>query len=418
MDSTEEGAVPPTSAGLREKPPDNIVPGRMVVASTLVSGHGLKHLYHSALTVVLPEIKAGLGLSNTAVGALFTVESILGGAVNIPAGFAADRYSNYRAQILTVALILIGAGYLLAGSFPNYWIIMITLVLAGIGTSMWHPSAIASMSSLFPSRRGFALSMHGSGGNVGEVTGPLIAGALLLVLSWERLFQLSMIPIVVAAVLTWIMIRGMKVERAVSNVGNYIAATKQLFRNRTLLAVLTLSGTRSLSHHTVAIFIPIYLREDLEYTTFVVGLYASLLQLAGIFTQPLMGLLSDRFSRKTILVPSMVAFGLLCTALVFADPGWQLTLVVAAIGAFIFSLHSIFVATSMDLTTHTVHGTTVALTYSSSFAVGAIGPVIGGVLADAYGVKATFLFAGAVVVATALLLAALRVPKPQTAPAA
>ena len=389
----------------------------MVVASTLVSGHGLKHLYHSALTVILPEIKAGLGLSNTAVGALFTVESILGGAVNIPAGFVADRYSNYRAQFLTGALILIGAGYVLAGSFPNYWIVMTTLVLAGFGTSMWHPSAIASISSLFPNRRGFALSMHGAGGNVGEVIGPLIAGALLLVLSWEHLFQLSIIPMVVAAALTWIMLRGMKVERTVSNVSNYITATKQLFRNKTLMAVLTLSGTRSLSHHTITIFIPIYLREDLEYSTVIVGLYASLLQLAGIFTHPLMGLLSDRFSRKAVLVPGMAAFGLLCVALVFADPGWQLTLVIIAVGAFIFTFHSIFVATAMDLTATEVHGTTVALCYSSSFIVGAIGPIVGGVLADAFGVKATFLFAGAVVVATAFLLWALRVPKPQLAPA-
>ena len=45
-------------------------PGPRLLAVTMVAGHGLKHLYGAAFTVIFPEIKLGLGLSNLAAGAL------------------------------------------------------------------------------------------------------------------------------------------------------------------------------------------------------------------------------------------------------------------------------------------------------------------------------------------------------------
>ncbi|MFQ5933737.1 MAG: MFS transporter, partial [Dehalococcoidia bacterium] len=231
------------------------------------------------------------------------------------------------------------------------------------------------------------------------------------ILAWEHLLQFSFIPMVAAAALTWVVLRGMRGQRGVATVGAYISAAAKLFRNKTLIAVVLLSGTRSLSHHTVIIFIHIYLREDLDYSTFVVGVYVSLLHLVGVVTHPILGSLSDRFGRKAVLTPGMISFGLLCLALAFAAPGVQLTLTILASGAFIFTFHAIFVAAAMDLAAEEVHGTTVALMYTSSFVVGAIGPLLGGLLADAYGVKATFIFAGSVVIATALLLWAVRLPK-------
>ncbi|MFQ5793120.1 MAG: MFS transporter, partial [Acidobacteriota bacterium] len=116
--------------------------------------------------------------------------------------------------------------------------------------------------------------------------------------------------------------------------------------------------------------------------------------------------------------PGMISFGLLCFALAFAAPGVPLTLTILAIGAFIFTFHAIFVAAAIDLSEEEVRGTAVALVYASSNAIGSIGPLLGGVLADAYGVEATFLFAGGVVVAAALLLGALRLPKVRPATAA
>ena len=158
--------------------------GRYLLASTTVAGHGLKHLYAAAFMIVLPEIKLGLMLSNVAAGALVSARDVSAGVSTMPAGFLADRFSNKWAMILTISLALLAIGYLAAGTLERYWAVAISIVLFGIGVSLWHPSALASLSARFPTRRGFAISLHGSGGSAGEILGPLIAGSLLLVIAW------------------------------------------------------------------------------------------------------------------------------------------------------------------------------------------------------------------------------------------
>ena len=379
--------------------------------TTLVSGHGLKHLYSAALTIILPEIKVGLELSNAATGAVITSRDLCSGLVNLPAGFVADRYSSRWSLILVISLLLVGMGFFLSGTFINYWLILVAIALTGVGTSMWHPAAIAALSRRFPQTRGFALSLHGAGGNVGEVIGPLIAGGVLLILAWTHLLQVSLIPIVVASAIIWAALRGMRGQEGVSSVAEYLSAAVGLFRSRTLMSVVLLSGTRSISHHTIAVFLPIYLREDLEYSPLVVGIYIALLHVVGIAATPAMGYLSDRFGRKAVLTPGMVFFSLLCVALAFATPGPLLILTILVMGSVIFTFHAVFVATAMDIAKEEIHATTVALVYSSSSVIGALGPVLGGVLADVYSIKATFFFAAGVAAVTALLITTIRLPK-------
>ena len=169
--------------------------GRTLLAATTVAGHGLKHLYAAAFMIVLPEIKAGLMLSNLAAGLLVTSRDVSAGIATMPAGFLADRFSSKWSIILTISMALLAIGYLAAGALERYWVVAISIVLFGIGVSLWHPSALASLSARFPTRRGFAISLHGSGGSAGEILGPLIAGGLLLLISWPKLFQLSFIPL-------------------------------------------------------------------------------------------------------------------------------------------------------------------------------------------------------------------------------
>ena len=114
----------------------DLTKGRTLLATTLVSGHGLKHLYAAAFSIVLPEIKGGLGLSNAATGALVTGRELSSGLITLPAGFVADRFSSWWSSILTIAILLLGLGYFLAGSVSTYWVIMLAIVVTGLATAM------------------------------------------------------------------------------------------------------------------------------------------------------------------------------------------------------------------------------------------------------------------------------------------
>lgn len=379
-------------------------PGPRMLAATIVAGHALKHLYGAAFTVTFPEIKLGLGLSNFAAGSLVMTRDVSSGIAAMPGGFIADRYNSKRPLILMAAVMLIALGYLASGSLQTYVAIALAVILVGVGTSMWHPSAIASLSDRFPQRRGFALTMHGAGAGLGEMLGPLVAGALLTVVLWPRLLQYSFFPAALSAIVVWLALRGLKSQQGAASFREYFSAAAPLFKNRRVMAVVTLCSIVSMGDYAMATFLPIYLREHLEFSTVKVGVYISLLHTIGIATQPILGFVSDRYGRKTALVPELTAFGLLCVAIAYADPGTQLLLVIIALGAVTYTYLPIFAAITMDLSSSGVHGTTVGLVYTGSMAVGAFGAVIGGLMADHISIQSTFIFAGITNVTSALTL--------------
>ncbi|MBM3946002.1 MAG: MFS transporter, partial [SAR202 cluster bacterium] len=273
---------------------------RTTLLLTTVVGHALKHSFGAAFFVLLPEIKAGLALTNTEVGTLSTFRNLAGGVANIPAGFIADRFARRRAEILGLSIAFIGVFALALGFTSSLWPAVAFASLMTASITLWHPSAIGSLSQQFASRRGFAIGLHGTGGSVGETAGPVLAGALIAALGWRLVLQGAIIPAVAAGGLIWILLRPIPTSQATAaGIGAYVRSVgRLLLGNRRLLLVLVLAGGYSAGQSSTLTFLPIYLREELGYSSVAVGLYLSLAQVAGIGAQPLMGYASDRMGRK------------------------------------------------------------------------------------------------------------------------
>ena len=140
------------------------------------------------------------------------------------------------------------------------------------------------------------------------------------------------------------------------------------------------------------------------------GVYMAGAQVTGIAAQPIMGWLSDRYGRKIVLVPAMTLLGILYISLSFANDGLQLIINVLALGAFVYSLHTIFIAAAMDVARGKAQSTVVSLIYGASF-FGTVSPIIAGFLVDSYGIKSSFIYSGIVALASTLILVALKLPK-------
>ncbi len=146
--------------------------GRNQLAATVVLGHAIKHIYNSGLqSILLPEIKLGLGLSATQLGTLAFSRQATGWVSTVGAGYLGDRFANRAALMLGASLTLMGVSYFLAGSAPTYWMMFLAMLLVGVGPSLYHPPAIGALSRRFPDKRGFAISLHGTGGSIGQVLG-------------------------------------------------------------------------------------------------------------------------------------------------------------------------------------------------------------------------------------------------------
>ncbi len=391
--------------------------GRNQLAATVVLGHTVKHIYNSGLnSVIMAAIKDDMGLTGAQFGLLSTSQRITSGTTTMVAGYLGDRFANRSGIMLLISLGMMGISFYLLGSAPNYWLLMAVMLLVGIGPSLYHSPAIASLSRKFPDRRGFAISLHGTGGSVGEVVGPvlvggLISGTYLVAFTWQNVLHISVGPALFFAVLIYLMMRNIPTAATdIESIAEYFNSLRTLLRRPAMISLVVVTALRSTGQSAVMAFLPVYLNEELGYEFVVIGLFMSGAQVTGIVVQPIMGWLSDKFGRKVVLVPCTTAMGLLIAALKFADSEALLILTILAMGAFLYSLHTIYIASAMDVAQGQAQSTVVSLIYGASF-LGAFSPWVAGVIVDRTEISNAFIYGGAMVVIGAIILAFTRLPK-------
>ena len=399
--------------------------GRNQLAVTVVLGHTVKHIYNSGLnSVIMAAIKSDMGLSGAQFGLLSTSQRITSGATTMLAGYLGDRFANRSGLMLLTSLGLMGISFHLLGRASNYWMLLAVMLLAGIGPSLYHSPAIASLSRKFPDRRGLAISLHGTGGSIGEVVGPILVGGLLtgylIIFEWKLLFfqldwpnvlQFSVWPALFFAILIYLMMRNIPTAATdIESVREYFNSLWTLLRRPAMISLVVVTALRSTGQSAVMAFLPVYLNEDLGYEFVVIGLFMSGAQVTGIVVQPIMGWLSDKFGRKIVLVPCTAAMGLLIGALKFADSEALLILTILAMGAFLYSLHTIYIASAMDVAQGQAQSTVVSLIYGASF-LGAFSPWVAGVIVDRTETSNAFIYGGAMVIIGAIILALTKLPK-------
>jgi MFS family permease len=381
---------------------------RVLLLTTLVGGHAIKHIFSAGFFVILPDIKAGLALSNSGVGALSTVRIVCGGLTNFPAGYAADRFRHRFAMVLTVCMMLIGVFQFALGRVDSYVQAIIFSTLVVIAVTFWHPAAIGTLARSFSDRRGFAIALHGTGGSIGEALGPILTGGLLVFLTWRSVLEISIVPAVLAGLLLWLILRSFRVEAGPVRVGAYLRSLNDLFRQRKLLLILCITGGFSAAQGAVNTFLPVYIREDLGLSTWVLGADISLAQVVGIGSQPVMGLLSDRLGRRAVILPTLCGLSLACLLLYVLASGVPFVITLALLGAVMFPTMALMLAAAADLVSDEVQSTTVSLMFSSSTLFAGLSPLLGGVIADEFGVRTVFLYASTIAFATVLFAAATR----------
>ena len=130
----------------------------------------------------------------------------------------------------------------------------------------------------------------------------------------------------------------------------------------------------------------------------------------GAVSQPIMGYLSDRIGRKSILLPALILYGVLYLALAAVGTELQLILVIGALGLFFYALASLTMATVMDVASDRVQSTTQGINGILTQFLSLPAPILTGVIVTQYGTKSAFVFSGVAVLLSAVLLAVVHVP--------
>ena len=385
---------------------------RKFLLGTLTFGHTVIHLYQQMFPVFLPMIKADLGLSAVQVGGLMTAKQGASGLLTLPSGFAADAFNKHKATILGSALVMGGLAYVVASVAPTYFWVLVFLTMLGAASALWHPSSVSTLSLQFSDRRGTAIALHGVGASIGDSVGPLCIGAMLLVVGWKDLAQWHLIPALILAFLMW---RTVRQHYSAGPGGltrrSYFSGIKGIFARPTVFMVMIASSFVGMARLSVTTFLPLYLAEEMNYDSFWLGFHWALLYAMGIFSQPLMGILSDKFSRKTVLLPSFATMGILYLLLPMPGGGFLLALIIAAMGMFFYGTGNIATAAVLDVASEQVQGTTQSFMTLFQQVVTLPAPIVAGFVVSHYGYATVFYYSSALLFSAAAVWAFIRIPK-------
>jgi MFS family permease len=345
-----------------------------------------EHLFNGVIAVILPLIISSLGLSLAQAGALASARTLMAGVASFPSGFLADLASR-RNLWLGFCIVMIGfssLGLSVAASFP---LLLVFMALSGVGGGGFHPQSLAILSAAYREKRAFALGVHDSSANLGEVIGPLALGVLLTFFDWRAALQIWAIPGLTIGLLY--VVFGAEGELAAARGPDYRRSLwEDVLKNKTVFALVAVSTFRAMGQTALSAFLPLYLSLHLKLSAGVTGAYMSLLFLFAGIAPAFVGWISDRFGRRLLIaVFSALSFVMVVT-IPHMGSGLFLAAGLAALGALLWALRPVIISAAMEAAPQHLTGSIVALIFGANMGVSFLAPLLAGLVADAYGLPA------------------------------
>ncbi len=354
-----------------------------VMATTVIGAHAFEHFYAHTIPFLAAIIAADLGLGAFQVGLIVVVRSIFGGITSTVGGFLVDLFHHRVSWVLSISAFSIGVGYLVMSIAPTYILILAALALGSMGSALWHPPALGLLARRFPERRGLFISMHRSMGSIGDVLGPMVAGALVAgalawtlssggvesdlfawkmpwdAISWRLVLGFSTPIMFTSSVVIFFLLRnagGSKPEDfdLGKRVKDNWAGMKDAFRGTGMWAIFTVSAVRGMADRSLVFLVPLYMIQALGVGPFQAAAHVALMVGPGIIAGPLIGALSDRIGRRAIIIFVMAVTTVLTLAIIWSgqqtgEYNYWITLFVSIYGILNFSVNNLTQAAAADI---------------------------------------------------------------------
>jgi MFS family permease len=277
-----------------------------------------------------------------------------------------------------------------------------------LGGGGFHPQSLAILSARYRDRRAFALGVHDSSANLGEVLGPLTIGLLLNFFDWRTTLQIWAIPGLAIGVM-YAIFGGEGNVVAVARGREYRRALwEDVLKNKTVFALVAVSTLRAMGQTALAVFLPLYLLLHLKLTAAAAGAYMSILFLFAGAAPAVVGWISDRFGHKLLIVVFSMLSVVAIVAIPYLGSGFVLACGLGALGALLWALRPVIVSAAMEAAPQHLTGSIIAFIYGANMGVSFLAPILAGIVADAYGLPTALssiaLFPFAASVLTLLLL--------------
>jgi MFS family permease len=358
----------------------------------LSAAHAVNHAQAAVLPLVYIAIVDEFEIKDVAaIAFLAAAGNILSGLVQLSYS-GLTRYFSRR-SILAIGGVIFGGGMAaqaLASTFAQFAVLNVT---SRVAASPQHPVGNGLLSEQFPQeRRGFAISAHIAGGNVGTVFVPLVGAFLIATFGWRPTVVIFGLPAIAIAIGIWLFVGESGEDRAAARAyGSLRSAFSAVLRDRDLVLVFASAavggGGRGLG--VLNVFVPLYLFFVLGLDSTTVALMYTVLVIGSVPGPIVAGRLSDRFGRKPLIIGAYVGGAVTLVLFVLAGnnlPLLWLSIVLMSVFNFVESPQ--LQALLSDLTPPALRDAAFSAYFTLAFGVGSLWVAVYGIVVATLGNEA------------------------------
>lgn len=307
-------------------------PAPRFVLPLFIFAHFAHHVGTGGLAPLLPLIRDAFALDYARSGLLLSAQGLALGFGQLPISALADRVS--KRVMIAVGLIGVGVAGVAISLSTSFGQLIPLLVLTGVMAATYHAPAASFLAETYSAMgRGRALGTHVIGGSLAFAVTPAVAIAVVqLTGSWRSAFlALSTAPLVAGTlmlVLSWCA-RGQAVPRPAADGADQVSALAAL---RAIGPLVGIALAEQLLTASMFAYIPLFMVDQHNVPETLAGLFIALITGIGIVAAPIGGALSDRFGRAPVLVTVTASVGPLILLLAYVPYGWPIFLVLAIYG--------------------------------------------------------------------------------------
>ncbi len=379
----------------------------------VVGGHFAIDVLNSSGAVLLAVLREPLGLSYAQIGAALTAYLLIGALSQPVFGWLSDRLAGRWMVLAGGGLAWVALFFALVAVAPTWALLLPVFMLAPLGSGLFHPIGTAASAAAVPQRAASATSTFFFFGQLGLAIGPFLAGALT-----GRFGALGLLPLTLLALIPALMLlRARRDEASLAPRRSRQPGAASAARAWTAASIALIAGfvvlvaVRSSIQQVYMSFLP-QLFQSRGWQPALFGLLSGAFMGAGAVGQLVSGNLADRHGMRIATVAPLVLgvpAGLLG---LLAQPVWAAFVGCIAAGFLFGGQHSVLVVHAQRLLP-VKQGFAAGLILGFTFATGAIGTALAGLLADVVGLETVMVWTTVLGVPAALL--ALTLPGRQAA---
>lgn len=340
---------------------------------------------------LLPLFARELGADARLIGLIVGASTLTGVVLKLPAGAWSDVRGR-RALLVAGAMVfaVMPFTYLMVSGLG---LLFLLRIVHGSATAIFGPVASASLSDVAPPhRRGTWLSTYSAIQGAGQAIGPVLAGYLIAIGRFDLAFVLAgaiaaSVPLIVWR---WPARPARSGSVPVSPCQQCSDGIREVIRERRVLAASLAQAGQFLLNGSLNAFLPLYASEGLGLGVAGVGWLFAIQTVTTLATRPVIGAVSDRVGRRSVIVTGLAA----CSAAVWViSAADTVTLLVAAVLAYAAGVAVTTAATSAyvtDVAPRARYGAAHGV-FGTIYDVGdAAGPIVAGLLVAAWGYTPMF----------------------------